>query len=187
MDISRPPSAQDARHAPHGDLPLPGGRGRNSTSPVGSPSVVDFALYIESLHSTLPGRFWSKVDSSRGPDGCWPWQGYRDRQGYGRVNFEGHRAALAYRVAWEDRNGPIPVGLEIDHLCRNPWCVNPAHMEPVTHAENQRRGNGFAGKNARATYCLHGHPFDLFNTRWVGGHRHCRTCDRRIVQAKRKT
>jgi len=70
--------------------------------------------------------------------GCWEWQGCLDRYGYGRVTIGGAVTA-AYRMAYEAHVGPIPNGLEIDHLCRNPRCVNPEHLEPVTAAENLRR------------------------------------------------
>lgn len=75
-------------------------------------------------------------------DGCWEWTGARQPDGrydYGMF-WDGTRAVRAHRFAYELLVGPIPVGLELDHLCRNPPCVNPAHLEPVTHAENIRRG-----------------------------------------------
>lgn len=66
---------------------------------------------------------------------CWIWQLAKDQWGYGRVG-----GGLAHRLMYEERNGPIPDGLEIDHLCRQPSCVNPDHLEPVLHLENVRRG-----------------------------------------------
>lgn len=77
-------------------------------------------------------------------EGCWEWQWATDRRGYGRVRH-GDRTRFAHQVEYEKRNGDIPEGLELDHLCRNPPCVNPDHLEPVTHAENVRRGE-HAGK-----------------------------------------
>jgi hypothetical protein len=71
--------------------------------------------------------------------GCWLWQRSKDRHGYGQVRKDG-RLVYAHRRAFERHVGPIPKGLYIDHLCRNPACVNPAHLEPVTHGENLRRG-----------------------------------------------
>lgn len=108
------------------------------------------------------------------PTDCILHGGRLDRDGYGRVG----RDALAHRVAWEAKNGPIPRGLTIDHLCYVRQCVNPDHMEIVTSRENTQRGK------ARQTHCIHGHEFTPENTYlwsrkpgWVG--RLCRACNRR--------
>lgn len=71
--------------------------------------------------------------------GCWVWQGYKSPLGYGQARFGGV-AMNAHRAVYLMRVGPIPEGLVLDHLCRNPSCVNPDHVEPVTQAENVRRG-----------------------------------------------
>lgn len=82
-------------------------------------------------------RFIRKIDKT---DTCWEWQGARFAGGYGMFNPTHTTTVTAHRFAYELFVGPIPDGLDIDHLCRNRSCVNPAHMEPVTEAENTRRG-----------------------------------------------
>ena len=106
--------------------------------------------------------------------GCWLWTACIGTGGYGRIGFEG-KVHVAHRIAWELLRGPIPEGLEIDHLCRTRSCVNPDHLEPVTPKVNRLRGVGWAGRNARKTTCPHGHP--LVATKWWGGRRRiCPTC-----------
>lgn len=84
---------------------------------------------------TPEDRFWVQVDVGL----CWEWTGAQD-QGYGLFSFEG-RPVRAHRWLWELLVELIPAGLQLDHLCRNHSCVNPDHLEPVTQAENIRRGN----------------------------------------------
>ncbi len=69
---------------------------------------------------------------------CWAWRGYVGVNGYGQIGIRGKRY-LAHRVVWQREHGSIPEGLELDHLCRNTICVNPNHLEPVTHRENSSR------------------------------------------------
>lgn len=129
----------------------------------------------------IPDRFWSKVDRSGGPDNCWPWLPAKDPGSYG--TFDQTRA---HRVAYELLVGSIPEGLCLDHLCRHPVCVNPAHLEPVTHRENVLRGNAPMAVNAAKTHCPQGHEYDEENT-YVGeggSHRYCRAC-RREEQRRR--
>ncbi|MBA7558399.1 hypothetical protein ES708_00002 [subsurface metagenome] len=117
-------------------------------------------------------RFWQKVEIQ--DNGCWNWTGNINWKGYGGFRFNSHWVK-AHRFAYEFLVGPIPEGLQIDHLCRNHRCVNPAHMELVTTQENIRRGNHH---NSAKTHCSQGHPFDLFNTYFWQGHRECRACHR---------
>lgn len=119
-----------------------------------------------------------------GPSGCWEWTGARDRQGYGRAGYGPRNAGtgLVHRMVYQQVNGQIDACLELDHLCRNTACANPAHLEPVTHRENVRRGDApvlLAARNAAIAECPRGHPYDEVNTfRRANGSRECRICMR---------
>ena len=107
-------------------------------------------------------------------NGCWEWVGYIDRHGYGVLDQR-----RAHRVVYERAKGPIPEGLQTDHLCRNRKCVNPDHLELVTSRENTLRGNSFVARQARQTHCIRGHEFTMENTlRTSCGKRQCRACSR---------
>lgn len=108
--------------------------------------------------------------------GCWLWPGDRVKGGYGRAYFRG-RKWLAHRLAHTAYRGEIPDSLTIDHLCRQPACCNPDHLEAVTMKENTMRGNSFSRVNAEKTHCKRGHEFTDDNTyRYKDGRRDCRTC-----------
>ena len=115
--------------------------------------------------------------------GCWMWMLAINPDGYGWARMRGlkqHR--LAHRVAYEAFVGPIPKGLQIDHVCRNRWCVNPSHLDPVTQTENFERGIRARGED---THCRRGHEFTPENTRRqgkAGMWRVCATC-RRVAKA----
>lgn len=123
-------------------------------------------------------RFWAKV-AIAGPSDCWEWTGRTDGAGYGRFGNGTHGTVFAHRIAYMAVVGEIPTGKELDHLCRVRHCVNPAHLEPVTHRENTLRGYGLAGIAARNTECPSGHPFTEENTTTgPKGERRCRECNR---------
>lgn len=135
--------------------------------------------FIKGHHAAL---FPKPTDYIVDPDtGCWVWQRQKDTNGYGRLRLNGRAGGMtaAHRHYFESNVGPIPDGLEIDHLCRNRACVNPSHLEPVTKRENILRGGGTGAMNARKTHCVHGHEFTPENTDiTIRGHRRCRICRR---------
>lgn len=131
-------------------------------------------------------RFWSKVDKS---GVCWNWTASKKYKNYGQFWYKG-RNDFAHRVSYELCKGVIPDGLQIDHLCRNPSCVNPDHLEAVTQKENILRGVGLSAQRARQTHCKNGHPLSGDNLRRDKKFRRiCKTCARktsRVVWMKNK-
>ena len=123
---------------------------------------------------------------------CWEWPFHRKKgvHSYGQFGHE-KRTYMAHRVAYEMAHGEIPPGFEIDHLCRNPGCVNPNHLQAVPKKINIVRGVGPTAVNARKQFCVHGHEFTPENT-YIrsGGNRACRACtneiQRRYQQRKRE-
>lgn len=123
----------------------------------------------------LLARFWAKVDKTKD---CWLWTAARDPNGYGRFRLNAH-TVKAHRFAYTILVGPIPDGLTLDHLCKVRHCINPAHLEPVTHQENLLRGDTNAARNIAKTYCPCGHPLEgenLVQSELRRGRRACRTC-----------
>ena len=140
-------------------------------------------------------RFWAKVNKNGpvpanrpelGP--CWLWLGCLGKPSKGGANGYGrfylatdsgpYRQVQAHTYAYTLLKGPIPKGLEPDHLCRNRPCVNPDHLEPVTRRENVRRGENPQAKNAKKTHCNNGHPLSGDNLRMEGNSRRCKACAR---------
>lgn len=128
---------------------------------------------------TKAGNFWAKVDK-RGTEDCWPWQGGKMSTGYGHFTWRGEGLRegvhVAHRIAYELLIGPIPDGLTLDHLCRNPPCCNPAHLEPVSIRENIQRAK------AARTHCKHGHeltPENTYRKPSSPERRYCLICTRR--------
>lgn len=107
---------------------------------------------------------------------CWIYTGYTPPDGYGRIHYN-RKPALAHRVCYEQLVGPIPEGLELDHVCRRPACVNPDHLDPVDHRTNAMRGAAPAIRRHRRRECIHGHRMTAENTYVTPqGYRQCRTC-----------
>jgi hypothetical protein len=125
------------------------------------------------------------------PLGCWEFTGALNDGGYGIIQIgRGIGTDRAHRVVFRSEVGEIPDGMTIDHLCLNPRCVNPAHLEMVTRAENTRRqwaaGRGNAGVRQREkTHCPQGHPYSDENTYRGQGRRQCRACA--CERARRKS
>jgi hypothetical protein len=121
-------------------------------------------------------RFWRNVQRA-GANDCWLWMGVRNNDGYGifHPNRLGanQTTIAAHRFAYQLTNSKIPDGKELDHLCRNRRCVNPSHLEPVTHRQNLLRGERW---NHPKTHCKHGHEFTRQNTYLYRNWRQCRIC-----------
>jgi len=124
--------------------------------------------------NTVIDRFLSKISIS---DSCWEWTDCKDKDGYGRIRIN-RKEVRAHRFAYEYYYGDLDPILQIDHLCRNPRCVNPIHLEQVTCKENINRGlTGI--KNKVKTHCSRGHEYNEKNTRVTSkNQRICRICMR---------
>lgn len=135
-----------------------------------------------SSYAPAADRFWAKVDLTGGADACWLWLAAKHPAGYGNFRGEGGRYLSAHHQAWEFLVGPLELGTELDHLCRTPACVNPRHLEVVTHAENIRR----AGVVVRTGFCERGHDQAIHG--YVRKDRpggNCRECRRELRAGRR--
>lgn len=120
-------------------------------------------------------QWFTLVD--QGANGCWPWPGPVNAQGYGTYGARGHSV---HRRVYELIIGPIPAGLHLDHICRNTRCIRPDHLDPVPPAVNVLRGVGSFAINSRKVVCKRGHSLtDPTNVRITkAGHRSCITCNK---------
>lgn len=130
---------------------------------------------------TVEQRFWIKVSKT---EACWQWLGAVGGHTYSNF-WDGEKTRRAHTFSYELHTGEkVPRGMHLDHLCRNRTCVNPAHLEVVTPAENTRRGLMpliSRYQNIDQTHCKHGHPLSGENlyVQPKTGYRYCRTCNRR--------
>lgn len=107
---------------------------------------------------------------------CWLWTGRVVGGGYGETTIGGVDRYV-HRVVWEALVGPIPDGLQVDHMCRVRRCANPDHLRLVTSRENTLAGYGSGfQRNSRKTHCPDGHPYSGPNLYRVSGARRCRSC-----------
>ena len=170
----------------------PPGRYRSLT-PADSREYNDDMAHIKRLIGRPPKpvaeRLWKRVRKTRR---CWLWTGgkippKRGRTaGYGVVWKDG-RTKYVHRVAYELLVGPIPNGLTIDHMCGNPLCVKPTHLQPLPIRDNILRGTNPAAENARKAHCKRGHPFDATTPgRYGRPDRACRTCQRLSYRKHRR-
>lgn len=127
-------------------------------------------------------RFWSKVAIT---PSCWLWTAALSRSGYGTIKVAG-KTRRAHVVSFISSGQTLDGSLELDHLCRVRNCVNPAHLQQVTHRENVLRSENHVARYAKRTLCDKGHPFDGEHH---SGHRRCTTCYReyqRVWAAERR-
>lgn len=128
------------------------------------PTIANLNAFLSRIH--------------RDENGCYLWYGANDgSQGYGRF-YSGDKYRSAHVLSYEWTIGGVPAGMQIDHLCRNPGCVNPDHLEAVTCRENLLRGQTHAAINAAKTACPRGHVYDTIIHAASGDRRTCSICQR---------
>lgn len=127
---------------------------------------------------SLQDRLFTHV-SPEPNSGCWLWTGYLGTHGYGTAH-DGIRTTQAHRATYRAWRGDIPPRTPLDHLCRVPACVNPDHLEVVSHRTNFLRGMSPPAVAIRDGRCRFGHPYTEENTYYrANGNRQCRICTRR--------
>lgn len=149
----------------------------------GPRDVTELAVALDPADQVILDHVLSNTELSA--DGCWLWSLYTTHRGYGQVRVR-NEGLVVHRLVWTLIHGPIAPGLVVDHTCHNGSgcaggprclhrrCANPAHLEPVTNADNLRRAGVFNGDK---THCKFGHPFSPENTYFhPSGRRRCRMC-----------
>jgi len=131
---------------------------------------------LERLQASAKRRFWKYVDKT---ESCWNWIGSCHPVGHGYFHYL-RKTHYAHRIAWIFMRGEVPEGKVLDHLCRNPRCVNPEHLEPVTQHENILRGISPSALAAKKTHCKNGHELQMY----YGNRRGCFICKK--LYAKRR-
>lgn len=129
-------------------------------------------------------RFWSKVDKT---PTCWNWTAGKYVDGYGIFGFNGG-VVRSHRFSFEIVNGKIPTNHEIHHKCKNKLCVNPEHLEAITHKNHQRLYNNLIKSQLTRTYCPQGHEYNKKNTYVYhkSGSRYCRICRNKYANLSHK-
>lgn len=147
------------------------------------PETDDDGIVSSMTRIPLQDRVLKRVDQTE--EGCWEWPGSTTSNGYGTASYirdDGiQRIAMTHRVVYEALVGPIPEGLDLDHLCRNRICCNPKHLEPVPRIVNSHRGAKY-----RPSHCIHGHEYTKENSHFNKyGHIKCRECSRQSCKKRR--
>jgi len=137
--------------------------------------MTQYRVPSRSFNNKDLDRLFNKIIFNGSWFTCWGWNAYIDPDGYARFRFDGH-AHCVFRLIYEKFVCKIEPELHLDHLCRNNWCVNPLHMEPVTMRENLMRSPTY---NANKTHCPKNHEYTEENTyHYPNGRRECRICSR---------
>ena len=181
VDSSRMSARESASRRPG----TPEGPARPPLSTAGggfvSRNIFDGLGRTVRTSETLERRVLSKIQKR--PSGCWIWTAAVNNHGYGIVNPGRGSPLLVHRVMYQLTRGLIPSGRELDHLCRTPKCVNPSHLEAVTHSENMTRG--IPGQPH--VICPRGHTLRDPNVYYSRrGARSCRTCSIRRATERRQ-